>query len=47
MDVWQKVPIRMFKYLLLKTICSVSDVDVVEGLRYNMFFKYKSRTIPV
>ncbi|HIB8182309.1 TPA: IS1182 family transposase [Elizabethkingia anophelis] len=33
-------PIRMFKYLLLKTIYSVSDVDVVERSRYDMSFKY-------
>ena len=33
-------PIRMFKYLLLKTIYDVSDVDVVERSRYDMSFKY-------
>ena len=33
-------PVRMFKYLLLKTIFSVSDVDVVERSRYDMSFKY-------
>ncbi len=33
-------PIRMFKYLLLKTIYNVSDVDVVERSRYDMSFKY-------
>jgi transposase len=33
-------PVRMFKYLLLKTIYSVSDVDVVERSRYDMSFKY-------
>jgi transposase len=33
-------PIRMFKYLLLKTIHDVSDVDVVERSRYDMSFKY-------
>ena len=33
-------PIRMFKYLLLKTIYSISDVDVVERSRYDMSFKY-------
>ena len=33
-------PIRMFKYLLLKTFYTVSDVDVVGRLRYHMFFKY-------
>ena len=29
-------PVRMFKYLLLKTIYTVSDVDVVERSRYDM-----------
>ena len=33
-------PIKMFKYLLLKTIFTVSDVDVVERSRYDMSFKY-------
>lgn len=33
-------PIRMFKYLLLKTIYTVSDVDVVERSGYDMSFKY-------
>ncbi|OAB27381.1 Transposase domain [Flavobacterium fryxellicola] len=33
-------PVRMFKYLLLKTIYSVSDFDVVERSRYDMSFKY-------
>lgn len=33
-------PIRMFKYLLLKVIYNVSDVDVVERARYDMSFKY-------
>jgi len=33
-------PIRMFKYLLLKTIYVISDVDVVERSRYDMSFKY-------
>lgn len=33
-------PIRMFKYLLLKTIYAISDVDVVERSRYDMSFKY-------
>jgi transposase len=32
--------VRMFKYLLLKTIYSVSDVDVVERSRFDMSFKY-------
>ena len=33
-------PIRMFKYLLLKTIFDISDVDVVERSRYDLSFKY-------
>ena len=33
-------PIKMFKYLLLKAIYTVSDVDVVERSRYDMSFKY-------
>ena len=33
-------PIRMFKYLLLKTIYNISDVDVVERSRVDMSFKY-------
>ncbi len=33
-------PVRMFKYLLLKTIYTISDVDVVERSRYDMSFKY-------
>ncbi|PLR80072.1 IS5/IS1182 family transposase, partial [Bacillus sp. V33-4] len=33
-------PIRMFKYLLLKTIYDISDVDVVERSKYDMSFKY-------
>src|SRR5574344_2860307 len=33
-------PIRMFKYLLLKTIYNISDVDVVERSGYDMSFKY-------
>ena len=33
-------PVRMFKYLLLKTIYTVSDVDVVERSRFDMSFKY-------
>ncbi len=33
-------PIRMFKYLLLKSIYDISDVDVVERSRYDMSFKY-------
>lgn len=33
-------PIRMFKYLLLKAIYDLSDVDAVERSRYDMSFKY-------
>ncbi|WP_312755362.1 IS1182 family transposase [Rummeliibacillus suwonensis] len=33
-------PIRMFKYLLLKAIFDVSDIDVVERSKYDMSFKY-------
>src|SRR3954453_7832068 len=33
-------PIRMFKYLLLKSIFDVSDVDLVERSKYDMSFKY-------
>lgn len=33
-------PIKMFKYLLMKTIYDISDVDVVERSRYDMSFKY-------
>lgn len=33
-------PIRMFKYLLLKTIYTLSDVDLVDRTRTDMAFKY-------
>lgn len=33
-------PIRMFKYLLLKAIFDVFDVDLVERSKYDMSFKY-------
>ena len=33
-------PIRMFKYLLLKTIYTISDVGVVGRSRYDLSFKY-------
>jgi hypothetical protein len=33
-------PMRMFKYLLLKSIYDLSDVDVVERSKYDMSFKY-------
>jgi hypothetical protein len=35
-----EIPVRMFKYLLLKTIYTVSDVDGVERSRFDMSFKY-------
>ncbi len=30
----------MFKYLLLKAIFNISDVDLVERSKYDMSFKY-------
>ena len=33
-------PIRMFKYLLLKVIYNLSDIDVVERSKYDMSFKF-------
>ena len=33
-------PIRLFKYLLLKSLYDISDVDVVERSGYDMSFKY-------
>ncbi|ULG72688.1 IS1182 family transposase [Macrococcus brunensis] len=33
-------PVRMFKYLFLKVIFDLSDVDVVERSRYDMSFKF-------
>ena len=33
-------PIRMFKYLLLKTIYTLSDVDLIERTRSDMAFKF-------
>ncbi|MDX1770134.1 MAG: transposase, partial [Planococcaceae bacterium] len=33
-------PIQMFKYLILKSIFELSDVDVVERSQYDMSFKY-------
>lgn len=30
-------PIQLFKYLLLKVIFELSDVNIVERLRYDMF----------
>ena len=39
-------PIRMFKYLLLKSIFDLSDVDVVERSKYDMSFKYFLDMVP-
>jgi len=39
-------PIRMFKYLLLKTIYNITDVDVVERSRFDMSFKYFLDMLP-
>lgn len=39
-------PIRMFKYLLLKTIYDISDVDVVERSQFDMSFKYFLQMTP-
>ena len=36
----------MFKYLLLKAIYDLSDVDVVERSRYDMSFKYFLDMVP-
>ena len=33
-------PIRVFKYLMLKVLHTMSDVDLVERSRYDMSFKY-------
>lgn len=33
-------PVRLFKYLLLKSIFELSDADVVERSKYDMSFKY-------
>ncbi len=33
-------PIRMFKYLFLKILFDLSDVDIVERSKYDMSFKY-------
>jgi len=33
-------PVQLFKYLLLKAMYKLSDVDVVERSRYDMSFKY-------
>ena len=39
-------PIRMFKYLLLKVIYNISDVDVVERARYDMSVSYNTSPSP-
>jgi transposase len=39
-------PVRMFKYLLLKAIFEMSDVDLVERSRYDMSFKYFLQMAP-
>lgn len=33
-------PVRMFKYLLLKSIYDLSDIDVVKHSKYDISFKY-------
>ena len=39
-------PVKLFKYLLLKVIYTISDVDVVERSRYDMSFKYFLEMLP-
>lgn len=39
-------PVKLFKYLLLKVIYTLSDVDVVERSRYDMSFKYFLDMLP-
>ncbi|OEJ99293.1 hypothetical protein A8C32_08995 [Flavivirga aquatica] len=39
-------PVKLFKYLLLKVIYTLSDVDVVEPSRYDMSFKYFLEMLP-
>ncbi len=39
-------PVRMFKYLLLKVIYTLSDVDVVDRSRFDMSFKYFLGMLP-
>lgn len=41
-----KDPVLMFKYLLLKIICELSDVDVVERSLYDMSFIYFFKMTP-
>lgn len=33
-------PVRMFKYLLINTIYTFSDIDVMERYQYDVSFKY-------
>ena len=40
-------PVRMLKYLLLKTIYTVSNVDVVARSRFDMFFEYFLEMAPM
>lgn len=39
-------PIRLFKYLLLKVIYDLSDVDIVQHSRYDMSYKYFLGMVP-
>ncbi|MGY6647980.1 IS1182 family transposase [Wenyingzhuangia sp. IMCC45574] len=39
-------PVKLFKYLLLKVIYTLSDVDVVDRSRYDMSFKYFLEMLP-
>lgn len=39
-------PIQMFKYLLLKTISSLSDEDLIERCRYDLSYKYFLQIAP-
>lgn len=39
-------PIRMYKYLPLKAIFELSDIDIVERSRYDLSFKYFLRMAP-
>jgi transposase len=39
-------PIRMFKYLVLKAIFELSDIDIVERSRYDLSFKYFLQMAP-
>ena len=39
-------PVRMFKYLLLKTIYTLSDVDVVGQSQHYLSYKYFQGTMP-